>query len=522
MSNVKQVKIQSVNLENCKNVSSFQAFFGGKSAHVTGANGYGKSTLIKVLVDKLRGLEPSIITKIGEKAGSYEMILTDGGRFKWEFNHQGKEVLQYFPKDSLKAANRQDFKSILNQYFPNQFDINKFLTTTEPRKRLDMISQLIDVDLSDVQNRYKKLFDTRTSEKRHLKLLESQMLPKPDICFKSDVSIDAEISEVEKFKESVRDSKLAVEQERQFLNSKYLENKKANDAKQEESEYAYSLLIKKHNEEQEAKRLKIIGFNLEQEKKSELIKDLQKRNDRVIEILSGTSLQSCYNTETAEFAIDMQDKPLALRKFEVSELPKKAALNLPDPMPSDSNLTLKITELEALESKLQEKQNALYLKQEKINEIKAAQIMYEKEVKKWLEFQTKIRDQQKILDDCNHLVADVLSEIKSIVSSAKLPDEFSIDLTNRNDILFRVTPGAEYLPITNETLASSAIFIAAFKLHAFYANIFRVVHFDVSYLDFQNRKIVIEQAKKMNIQLLTEAPASTEEELQLQYHITEL
>jgi len=94
-------------------------------------------------------------------------------------------------------------------------------------------------------------------------------------------------------------------------------------------------------------------------------------------------------------------------------------------------------------------------------------------------------------------------------------------LTGKNDILFRTNPDAEYLPITNETLASSAIFIAAFKLQAAYITDFRVVHFDVSYLDYENRKKVLEFAEDNDIQLLTESPASTQKEMNLQCEIYE-
>ena len=77
------------------------------------------------------------------------------------------------------------------------------------------------------------------------------------------------------------------------------------------------------------------------------------------------------------------------------------------------------------------------------------------------------------------------------------------------------------MPITNETLASSAIFIAAFKLQANYLEAFRVAHFDVSYLDYENREKVLKEAINMNIQLITESPAQDEKSSELQYKITE-
>jgi hypothetical protein len=163
----------------------------------------------------------------------------------------------------------------------------------------------------------------------------------------------------------------------------------------------------------------------------------------------------------------------------------------------------------------------LQAKQSEVSELETKKRMYEIELKKYREFQSEINTQKDIVADCESKVSEIFEEIKSIIESANLPDDFSIDLTNKNDILFRTHPTSEYLPITNETLASSAIFIAAFKLQANYLNEFRVAHFDVSYLDYENRKKVLDEAIKMNIQLITESPAYTESEKELQYVITE-
>ena len=118
---MENVKIKKVDVKNCKAVSEFIALFNGKCGHVTGANGAGKSTVIRALTDRLRGLKPSIITKIGEKEGKTILELTDGCRFEWQYNDKGRDELNYFTPDNFKRVRRDVFKGICNQYFPNQF-----------------------------------------------------------------------------------------------------------------------------------------------------------------------------------------------------------------------------------------------------------------------------------------------------------------------------------------------------------------------------------------------------------------
>ena len=44
----------------------------------------------------------------------------------------------------------------------------------------------------------------------------------------------------------------------------------------------------------------------------------------------------------------------------------------------------------------------------------------------------------------------------------------------------------------------------------------------VSYLDYENRQKVLNEAIAMNIQLITESPAINEDQMELQYKITEI
>lgn len=518
---MEEVKIKKIDVKNLKAVDSFIAIFEGKSAHVTGANGFGKSTVIRALTDRLRGLKPSIITKIGEKEGKTVMELTDSCRFEWEYNDQGKDSLNYFTPNNIKPVRRDVFKHICGQYFPNQFDINKFLTTTEPRKRLQMISELVNVDLTEVQARYKNAFDIRKDAKKELKILEAQIKPKPETQTFDGQNYNAEQKNVHEIELKIKEKKEAFETERDSLNSKYVENKNANHLKELEHQSAYQKELDQWFENDRKESQKIEDFNKLQAERVTLIAQNKTLFDSVFSSCESTFLEKFFDSKGANDFINNMDKGLNLIKYEPTETPELTKLDLPDPMPSSENLDGMKEELKELEWNLEHGSIILEEKKTALSALSASRQVYDLQLKQYQDFQKEVESQSNNVYECEQDVEKILTEIKAIISKTKLPDEFSIDLTEKNDILFKTSPGAEYLPITIETLASSAIFIAAFKLQANYLEAFRVAHFDVSYLDYKNRKKVLDEAISMNIQLITESPAHDEDSEMLQYVITE-
>lgn len=518
---MEEVKIRKIDVKNLKAVDSFIAIFDGKSAHVTGANGFGKSTIIRALTDRLRGLKPSIITKIGEKEGKTVMELTDGCRFEWEYNDQGKDSLNYFTPNNIKPVRRDVFKHICGQYFPNQFDINKFLTTTAPRERLNMISELVNVDLTQVQARYKNAFDIRKDAKKELKILESQIKPKPETQTFDGQNYDVEQKNVDEIEVKIKAQKALIEIERDELNSKYVENKQTNDLEETEHQKTYQKELDKWLESEDEREVMTLNFNDAQDNLTELIEEATAILSNITSALVGTNFNGLFDFVTAKRIIADMPQPEELKTYESTPKPEFKSLNLPDPMPSSFNLNEIKEDLTTLESTLTFVNESLETKKAELSALSASRQVYDLQLKQYQDFQKDVAKQAGNVQDYEKDVFEILEEIKAIISATKLPDEFSIDLTEKNDILFKTSPDAEYLPITIETLASSAIFIAAFKLQANYLEAFRVAHFDVSYLDYENREKVLKEAINMNIQLITESPAHDEKSRELQYVITE-
>ena len=523
------IKIQSITAENIKAISHFVAVFEGKSAHVTGKNGYGKSTLIRVLIDRLRGLSPSIITKIGESEGQYVMELTNGGRFVWEFNLDGKEKLNYFTKDSLTPVKRDVFKALVSRYFPNQFDVNLFLKTTQPRERLRMISELIKVDLTDVQERYKNAFNARAEAKKILKNIKAQDVPRPSVYNFSNLEkfCEVEQNEVEKIELEITKQRERIELERSVLNDIYLKNKLANDQLAAEAEKIYQNKLRNFEKLEKSRKFWIDKYNAINNLRIKKNDSIQFYISRLTNLISEIELQfidfasnSVYLENLKSYQTS-QPQPRASKDFVSNPVPDKEQIILPDPMPDSNDIERLNRELSVLDSKLALAKAVLKEKESEKSKLLASKHLYDLQVTTYKQHLQKVDDYEAIVLEHENNVLSILNEIKEIVRAAKLPDEFQIDLTNKNDILFRPNSDSEYLPITTETLASSAIYIAAFKLDLFYTDVFRVVHFDVSYLDYENRISILNEAKKLDIQLLTESPASSESEKYLQYTITE-
>lgn len=518
---MEEIKISKVDVKNLKAVSKFTAFFNGKSAHVTGLNGIGKSTVIRCLTDRLRGLKPSIITKIGEKEGKTIMELTDGCRFEWEYNEQGKDALNYFMPEQLRPVKRDVFKHICSLYFPNQFDINKFLTTTEPRKRLQMISELVDVDLTKIQIRYKEAFDIRKEAKRDLKTLEAQIKPEPEKLDFEGLDCEAEQKNVDDLQVEIKSKKLEIESERKSLNDQYSKNKASNDVKERNNKETYLKNLDEWLGTEEVIESEINNFNSKQKDLKAAIEQHKQLLDEFFNQYEGSFLIDCFDLAQANDIITNMEQPKILKTYISTPKPELTELDLIDPMPESSELDNRKIELSLLERNLLESNDLLNEKKDELSDLSSSKKVYDLQLNQWQVYKKAVQTNKDYVQECENKVAKILEKIKEIISATKLPSEFSIDLTDKNDILFKPNTGIEYFPITNETLADSAIYIAAFKLQINYLEVFRVAHFDVSYLDYRNRKIVLKEAINMNIQLISESASLDKKKDMLQYKITE-
>ena len=62
-------KVKTIRVQNLRAVGNFEGTFNGCTAVITGGNNRGKSTILRALPDRLRGIKPDVILKHEESEG---------------------------------------------------------------------------------------------------------------------------------------------------------------------------------------------------------------------------------------------------------------------------------------------------------------------------------------------------------------------------------------------------------------------------------------------------------------------
>lgn len=207
-------KIKRITVSNLKAVSQMSADFNGCTAIITGGNNKGKTSFLRSLFDRVRGVKPDAVLKQGETEGFAEAELTTGEKLKWEFNDKGKgfkEKLTYISDKDIKSPLTVELRT---KFLPDIFDVDKFLQDA-PAKQKKTLQQLVGIDFADVDARYKSAYDARESKNRRAHeekiLLEGLSVPP---------KVDpVDLNELTNKKSSLRDE----------LNKQYLANKSHNE-----------------------------------------------------------------------------------------------------------------------------------------------------------------------------------------------------------------------------------------------------------------------------------------------------
>lgn len=173
------MKIKTIEVQNLKAIDFQHLDLNGCSVLVQGGNRKGKSTLLRGFVDRIRGLRPSKAVKIDEKEGRGYIELTNGERFKWEFDVEGKDKLTYITKDGYST---RVTKEIANKYFPEPFDIDTFMRE-QPKQQLKMLADLVGLDFTDIDNEYTIAYQHRTvanAAHKAAKIKFEEIIAKPE------------------------------------------------------------------------------------------------------------------------------------------------------------------------------------------------------------------------------------------------------------------------------------------------------------------------------------------------------
>lgn len=149
-------KVKKITVSNLKAVSKLEADFNGCTAIITGGNNKGKSSFLRSLPERLRGNKPEMILKHGESEGRAEWELTTGEKFVWEFDGK-KEKLTYISDKNIPA---KITKEISSTYFPDVFDVDKFLQDA-PAKQRATLQKISGIDFTEIDRLYKEAYENR-------------------------------------------------------------------------------------------------------------------------------------------------------------------------------------------------------------------------------------------------------------------------------------------------------------------------------------------------------------------------
>lgn len=207
-------RVKKITVSNLKAISELTVDLNGCTAIITGGNNKGKSSFLRSLPDRIRGIKPDIIVKTGESEGHAEWEMTTGEKFIWSFDTKTKagERLSFITKDNIKTSVT---KEIAARYFPPIFDVDTFLASP-PKKQKEILQKIVGIDFASLDARHKSAYDDRTfynKKEADAKTSFSLINPIPEKTER------VELSDLVAKKEKIKNE----------LSQKYLANKASND-----------------------------------------------------------------------------------------------------------------------------------------------------------------------------------------------------------------------------------------------------------------------------------------------------
>lgn len=206
-------KVKKITVSNLKAVSKLSADFNGCTAIITGGNNKGKSSFLKSLPERLRGIKPEIILKEGEKEGFAEWELTTGEKFVWQFDGK-KEKLTFITEKNITTSIT---KGISSFYFPPIFDVDEFLNST-PKKQREVLQKLTGIDFTEIDRDYKEAYEARTYANKRF---EEEKVKNKDLSYDGKLPfIITPVDDLVKELNSIESHNLIYDQKNELILSK--------------------------------------------------------------------------------------------------------------------------------------------------------------------------------------------------------------------------------------------------------------------------------------------------------------
>lgn len=204
------MKVQKIFVKNLRQIDEITTEFNGCTAIITGGNNKGKSTLLKSIVDRLRGDKTNII-KEGKQTWTSERTFTDGSVLSWELLGNSDKLV-YTTKEGVKTSS---IKEICHKLFGTGFDIDDFLSA-QPKKQKEIMQKLVGLDFTDLDQAYEEAYQDRQAknsiyraEKAKLEALTQHAVSGE---YRDISELHAQITEIEKKNANIR----SIEEKMQY------------------------------------------------------------------------------------------------------------------------------------------------------------------------------------------------------------------------------------------------------------------------------------------------------------------
>ncbi len=436
-------KIQKISVTNFKAIEDLEIDFKGCTAIITGGNNKGKTTFLKGVIDRIRGIRPDVTVKKGKTEGSGTIELTSGEKFIWDFDVKGGDKLTFITKDNYKT---KVTKEIVARFFPPSFDIDKFLNSS-PKDQTKQLQKILGVDFTEIDNRYKKAYDDRTEKNKEAERYQvklSKMLEVPKVDF-------VDLTDLTKQKEEIRTR----------LNQLYLENK----AKNENTRKAWESEKKKVDDQ-------VAQYNSEQT-------ELQNRIDKYENYLESLEKMAGECMMLMPY-IDI----VGLKKF-ISEMTqpgiKKFASDSYPPEPTYITELPDDKEIRDIDEKLMA-----------TSEINTRAQAY----RDYIEYKSEVDNAILEAKDADILVKGIEEERQKMIESTEMPAGITFDIDG--GIL------VNGFPMSESQISTSQKYCAALRIGSMGLGEVHCLHFDASFLDKNTLAEIETWASEHDFQLLIE------------------
>lgn len=163
------MKIQKVKIKNFKSIDFHEVDLDGRNVFVIGPNAKGKTSFIQACFGEM----PKAAIKEDQRNGVVTITLEDGHEveFKLKKGKNGGTMNIFTPEGKEMKKPATVFKQLFGI---RDFEIDKFLSLPMSKK-VEYIKELIGIDFSDVDARYKELYDQRTFVKKQAEAVDGEI-----------------------------------------------------------------------------------------------------------------------------------------------------------------------------------------------------------------------------------------------------------------------------------------------------------------------------------------------------------